>query len=143
MGGKTKRGWMIYLGVIAVTLVVAFSPILFEKKSLITPNAAAELSEQDIIKKFNLKVFHGETFMNREVIVDGHAFFGCRFVNVTFLYEGSTPLIMGLNQFHGTRYVKTNSEAATAVIALAYATGIIHGNLRFPKSRVEEPGIVK
>jgi hypothetical protein len=74
LGGKTKRGWMIYLGVIAVALVVAFSPILFEKKSLITPNAAAELSEQDIIKKFNLKVVHGETFMNREVIVDGHPF---------------------------------------------------------------------
>ena len=46
-------------------------------------------------------VIVGKTFHNQEVLLDGYAYESCTFVNVTFVYNGTTPLQFAGNHVEG------------------------------------------
>lgn len=50
----------------------------------------------------NLKIVGPETFVNKEVTLDGHEYKNCQFVHVTFIFHGTAPFSMdSTNHIYG------------------------------------------
>lgn len=58
----------------------------------------------------------GKSFKNEQVPLDGYAYSNCHFSNVTFLYNGTTPLQFTHNEMSGLSVLKTDNPAVAGTI---------------------------
>lgn len=84
---------------------------------------------------------HGKNFRNEVVPLDGYDYVDCTFQNVTFLYDGITPVKLTHSTWSNIS-VKSNNNAANGTAALLYGLGLIKTNVGFhypPGSKIEPP----
>jgi hypothetical protein len=67
------------------------------------------------------KTVVGKTFRNEVIILDGTKYVGCTFENVTFKYNGTTPIQLSGNQVSGTIRLATDNPAISAMSNWLYA----------------------
>jgi hypothetical protein len=89
-----------------------------------------------------------QTFENREVVLDGYSYTGCRFINVTFVYNGTTPPQFNNNKFFGTVQFRSDNPAINGGVVILKGLGWIKeeiplnfanpNNIVVPMVRVEE-----
>lgn len=79
----------------------------------------------------------GKKFINEKILLDGYAYDHCTFTNVTFVYNGTTPIMLSNCQQNGLTILSSeNLSVMTTVAWLQYFVG-------FPeKVKVEWPGNV-
>jgi hypothetical protein len=66
----------------------------------------------------------GRTFANEVVVLDGHDFVNCTFTNVTFVYDGKTPVKFTHNTVVGGFRFKTNNEVVDRTAVLMRGLGL-------------------
>ena len=84
----------------------------------------------------------GKTFRNERVILDGKNFQRCTFENVTFVYNGTTPLQFSENTVRGSIRMDSDNEAVTGALMWARGFGLIPNNVNVeldPGSRIDPP----
>jgi hypothetical protein len=64
------------------------------------------------------------TFHNQEVALDGFSYTGCKFYNVTFVYNGTTPVQFSNNEVYGS-WIKTDNPAISGAVLLLKGLGYI------------------
>ena len=65
----------------------------------------------------------GKTFKNEKVTLDGISYSGCTFENVTFVYNGTTPIQFTNNSVRGSIQMRTDNLAVGG--ALAWLAGFV------------------
>ncbi len=58
----------------------------------------------------------GKTYKNEKVILDGISYSGCIFENVTFVYNGTTPIQFTNNSVRGSIQMRTDNPAVGGAI---------------------------
>jgi hypothetical protein len=88
-----------------------------------------------------------QTFENKEVLLDGHSYTRCKFANVTFVYNGTTPIQFTNNQIQGTIRHRSDNQAVEGTIVLMKGFDLLKDGvpLNFSNSSnvVETPTTVK
>ncbi len=67
----------------------------------------------------------GKYFKSQEVPLDGKAYSNCTFENVTFSYEGTTPVNFNNNTVIGPPQYKTNNPAVAGTLLLTKGFGLM------------------
>jgi hypothetical protein len=60
----------------------------------------------------------GKTFRNQEVELDGAAYSECKFCNVTFKYNGTTPIQFDHNSINGQIWFKSDNPSVNGTFVL-------------------------
>lgn len=85
----------------------------------------------------------GETFTNKQVVLDGHSYQHCTFENVTFVYNGTTPPAFNNNVFRGTPVLRSENPVVDGTVAVLKGLGYLQPGSEIrglsPSNRVEEP----
>ena len=63
--------------------------------------------------------------MHQEVYVDGKEFLYCETTNVTFVFNGTTPVRLIGSTYVGKNLFRTDSVEGGRILSLMYATGLI------------------
>jgi hypothetical protein len=71
----------------------------------------------------------GRKFKNEQVILDGHSYSGCDFENVTFVYNGTTPVQFSNNNVHGDMQLKTESYPVSGAILMMRGFKLLKENV--------------
>ena len=83
------------------------------------------------------KVVRGVRFSNQKVLLDGYEYDGCEFVNVTFEFNGTTPIRMKNNRIQPPIKVASGSASVLAVIAWLHSLGLVQKDLQVQRSATE------
>jgi len=75
------------------------------------------------------KVVRGVRFANQRVLLDGYEYNGCVFENVTFEFNGTTPIRMVNNRIENFR-LSSASPTVLASIAWLHGLGLVHKDLQ-------------
>lgn len=70
----------------------------------------------------------GKTFANTRVPLDGHAYYHCTFNNVTFVYDGTTPVIFQHNTIGGC-LIASDNPSIQAAFGMMLGLGFIRGGV--------------
>jgi hypothetical protein len=83
----------------------------------------------------------GKKFVNERVVLDGHAYKGCTFENVTFVYDGITAVDVSSSTFRGQPRFDTNNQAVSGAWALMYGMGVMKDGvvLELPSGNLVTP----
>src|SRR5262249_48112704 len=65
-----------------------------------------------------------KTFQNQDVMLDGYSYTHCIFINVTFVYNGTTPFQMTDSKATGNIRVRSDNPAVTGAFALIKAINL-------------------
>jgi len=76
------------------------------------------------------KVVRGVRFTNQKVLLDGYEYDGCEFVNVTFEFNGTTPIRMKNNRIQPPLKVASASPGVLGVIAWLHSLGQVQKDLQ-------------
>jgi hypothetical protein len=83
-----------------------------------------------------------ETFTNEVVLLDGSHYIGCTFNNVTFKYNGTTPVNLSNSTVNGDYELTTDNLAVEGAVALLYGFGAVQASrlkLNFPQKSLVVP----
>lgn len=67
----------------------------------------------------------GKTYRNSEVVLDGRSYSNDTFYNVTFVYDGTTPINFSNNTVHGFPLIRTNTPAVWGTVTLMKGFGFL------------------
>lgn len=70
----------------------------------------------------------GKTYRNQEVMLDGYSYVNCSFYNVTFVYNGATPMAFTGNHIFGNFRVRSDNPAVDGSFILARGLGLLPDN---------------
>jgi hypothetical protein len=71
------------------------------------------------------EVVNGKTFRNQEVFLDGKSYTNCTFENVTFVYDGTTPLMFNNNHMVEPLQFKTNNPSVFGTMLMIKGFGLM------------------
>lgn len=78
-----------------------------------------------------------KTFINDKVLLDGYAYDHCTFINVTFIYNATTPFHFNYNTVRGPIVIRSDNLAVNATVVL------IDGLIGIPNLDViTPPGVI-
>ncbi len=77
------------------------------------------------------KVIRGVRFANQKVLLDGYEYVGCEFVNVTFAYNGSTPIRMQNNRIAMPFLLSSENPTVLATIGWLYGLDLVRKEMAF------------
>ncbi|MCO6419679.1 hypothetical protein JYK14_26435 [Siccirubricoccus sp. KC 17139] len=85
----------------------------------------------------------GKTFRNERVILDGYSYVRCKFTNVTFVYNGTTPVQLSNNVIQGC-FVASDMAAISGAWALLKGLNFIKDTIAFemPPGNVVSPAVM-
>jgi hypothetical protein len=72
----------------------------------------------------------GKTFRNEKVLLDGNAYSGCEFYNVTFVYNGTTPIQFANNKINGQIIIASDNLAVLGTLALTVGFNILKDEIK-------------
>lgn len=81
----------------------------------------------------------GKTFRSERVVLDRRKFVRNHFDSVTFVYDGTAPLVFTENTLSGKSLIKTNNERAQAYMDLGSALGVCKMPLEIQPGSILEP----
>lgn len=85
----------------------------------------------------------GKTFVNERVPLDGYRYDKCTFRNVTFDYNGTTPVQLAGNNVEGSIGIRSNSLAVAGTVSLMKGMGYLRSDMNMsfvnPNNFVEAP----
>ncbi len=87
----------------------------------------------------------GKIFRNERVVLDGHSYAHCTFANVTFVYNGTTPVQLSNNHIQGC-WVTSDTPAVIGAWALLRGLGFVGDTIGFeapPGNAVSPPRIAR
>jgi hypothetical protein len=73
----------------------------------------------------------GRTFRNEKVLIDGHSYRDCKFYNVTFLYNGTTPIQITHSEI-GSTWVESENPAVIGTFILLRSIGFLREDIAMP-----------
>jgi hypothetical protein len=76
------------------------------------------------------EIIRDQEFENRVIDLDGFDYVNCLFRNVTFKYNGTTPIQFEQNKVYGTIGIDTDNPAVTGTLAMVEGFGMTMGPLR-------------
>ena len=80
------------------------------------------------------KAIRRARFANQKVLLDGYDYEGCEFVNVTFEYNGTTPIRLSNNRIEGAFRLSSQNPAVLATLAWVYGMGLTRAEIPFANS---------
>ena len=72
-----------------------------------------------------------KVFRNEEVLLDGHDYENCDFYNVTFVYNGTTPIQAGNSSIFGSMQFKTKNPIVNATLIMTIGFNLIKPDVKF------------
>jgi hypothetical protein len=75
-------------------------------------------------RPYSPELVSGKTFRNERVILDAHSYSRCTFENITFVYNGTTPIQLNNNTFSGTRRFASDNQSVTGAWLLFIGMGV-------------------
>jgi len=96
-----------------------------------TPNMSRTSDSTPMVAAadYQPKVVRGTRFANQRVLLDGYEYNGCVFENVTFEFNGTTPIRMVNNRIERFR-LSSASPTVLATIAWLHGLGLVHKDLQ-------------
>ena len=96
-----------------------------------TPNMSRTSDSTSMVAAadYQPKVVRGARFANQRVLLDGYEYDGCVFENVTFEFNGTTPIRMVNNRIERFR-LSSASPTVLATIAWLHGLGLVHKDLQ-------------
>ncbi len=83
----------------------------------------------------------GKTFRNEEVPLDGYRYSNCVFINVKFVYNGTTAIGVTDSKFDGPFVLRSENAAVSGTVVLMKWSGYLSPEFNFydmlPNNRVE------
>lgn len=76
-------------------------------------------------KNLEIKEIKHHRFINQKVLLDGFEYNDCIFENVTFVYNGTSPIRLTYDKFYGNIQFATQSDIVAATCVFLKATGIL------------------
>src|ERR1700730_7033664 len=110
--------WIVISGVIAVLLLItAWVTIVIRIEWLRVASRATEpfLKWPD---PYHPILVSGRIFQNEKVPLDGYYYSNCDFHNITFVYNGTTPIRLNNNHVFGDLNFSTNNLAISGMVTL-------------------------
>ena len=111
-GTPARRYWPI--AVMALLLLGAWAPFLISRYS--EPDTTAE-TESDWTN-YKPTLIRERTYENQTVALDGYHYQDCHFINVTFEYNGTTPVMITYNKIQGSMVLTSKDRSIYAAIRL-------------------------
>jgi hypothetical protein len=72
----------------------------------------------------------GKTYRNEEVILDGYAYSNCEFYNVTFVYNGTTPIHFSNNKVFGPKIFKSDNDSVLGAWTMVAGFGALKSEVQ-------------
>jgi hypothetical protein len=87
-------------------------------------------------------------FDDEEVPLDGKSYINCTFTNVTFVYDGTAPMVFSHNSVFGGFKIKSNNPSVEASLIFLYGFGvlkipIVKSGTHTPLEHIEPPSYSK
>jgi hypothetical protein len=80
---------------------------------------------EDESKYSPLEIVAGKEFRNEQIVLDSKRYMNCKFINVSFVYNGTTPVQFDHNVIVGGPWLKSDNRAVTNAWALLKGMGFI------------------
>jgi hypothetical protein len=71
------------------------------------------------------------TFRNQEVVLDGKRFSDCKFYNVTFKYNGTTPVHFVHNEIVGSVRICSDNPSVDMAASFFYSFGVMRPDVNY------------
>jgi hypothetical protein len=83
----------------------------------------------------------GKTFRNEKVLLDGYSYSHCEFYNVTFIYNGTTPIQFSNNKVLGTQNYMSDNPAVSGTVGWLQGFSLLRPgiNMELPPGSVVVP----
>jgi hypothetical protein len=112
---------------VALSMIALIGSLLYAANRIGRPSrvpglAVGNATEFDLAK---IRRVTRQRFINERVILDGHSYANCEFINVTFVYNGTGPFEMMNNNVTSNFKVTTESDAVKYTLALAKGLGLL------------------
>lgn len=104
--------WRIVMGkgvLVFLVIWMGFSLIAFYMSRQPSPRGWKTTQKVVVLNK---------TLQNEKVLLDGHSYSGCRFVNVTFIYNADAPFDLTNNTIEGSWSIETDNVQISGMIKL-------------------------
>jgi len=132
---KLKLYWpMLAMALIMIFTWVAIALDYHDRHSYLPVHFKMKSDQEQVV--------YAKSYRNESLEIDGKKFDHCKFDNVTFMYRGLAPVDFVTCDFTGNIYLRTNNDAAKAVMMLAQQLAVIstsHGGKLFI-STIDENG---
>ena len=140
-----SRTW----GLLPIVCIVAGTLILLGRKfgwlgSKVSDDHQPSLNFQKWPEPYRPVVVTGKRFRNERVPLDGFSYTGCDFVNVTFVYNGTTPIQLSNNRISGF-WVGSDNVAISGTWMLAAGLGLIRQDILLnmpPGNIIQRPNLI-
>jgi len=109
---KLEPTYIVILG-----LVIALTGVIWQWRGGLTIYNSIQTHPLNWPNPYNPKQIINQTFENQEVVLDGFSYIDCTFHNVTFVYNGTTPIQFNNNKVDGIVRYRTDSQPVSGAIA--------------------------
>ncbi len=99
-----------------------------EVEPVVSKPAAVAAVDPD---SYEPKLIQAKRFANEKVLLDGYEYQGCEFVNVTFEYNGTTPIRLQNNKIGEPFRLSSENPMVLSTIAWLYGMGMVRSDMAF------------
>jgi hypothetical protein len=114
----------------AVLLSTATIVFIFDAVGWIPPGTARLTRFTQWPLVYRPEIIRDQEFENRVVDLDGVDYINCTFRNVTFKYNGTTPIQFEQNKIYGVVGIDSDNPAVVGTLAMAEGFGMTKGPIR-------------
>lgn len=128
-------------GYLPLILIIAVGIILIVKATGIVPETKTQFARWP--NPYSPTSIIGKTYRNERVVLDGYSYSNCEFYNVTFVYNGTTPIQLSNNKVLGGMVLASDNQAVTGALMMATGFGLMKddvGTVNLPPGAILERG---
>ena len=126
--------WAVFAGA-SICAVCSIAYYLWSNYNFVWPlqskKSALPFKNPNFSADYRPVVKQGQRFVNQRVLLDGFYYYKCTFENVTFIYNGVTPLKFSGNTISGTMAFGSDNPSVQSAFTLFYVFRLIKEDMRF------------
>lgn len=127
----TARNPLLWIGLLLIIFLYTTSDTFASRYGSFTFNSNP-----------NFEMVKGKKFYNERVVLDGKKYEDCTFENVTFVYNGTTPVHFSHNRVMGRVLFASDNPSVNMSMVVFYGMGLIPSNvpiLNLPDGNILTP----